>query len=525
MLNLLAKDFKLLFGRSKNFVVSLILTIVFISLFIALEVFLYITILQKIKTTNNAPIAFTNLFLFVLTIIIIISSVVSANKLFFNEKDIEQLNAHPVDEIQIVASKTIFLFLTHYALSFVTSFPIFIAYAAIFPKTMMFYYLAIFYPIITFFFEVGIALIIVYPFYLLKKFLNKHLVIRFIIIAIVLFGLCFAYVTVLNVFVDIVIGGNFNYILTKVPNLVNASKYFFPTNFIVNAMFSNIKRYYLPYITIGIGLFIFGFALTIFTFNYVKNITYYTKQNQKEKKMKVRPVTLTLINKEIKLLTKNFDYSFSFLGLLVIAPLLSFLVIKAVNQIFTTGVFAYYISLVPNFIPLFDILILMFFTVVIAQGASTYIQMEKKTIKVMKTIPVSPKKQIMIKVLIPFCLSFVSFFVSILVLLITNIISFITFVFGLLLVTTLLAIYNCVSLKEELKIRNHKPRQTYVSNLYAYLLPVLYFIVTAFLSFYNLPLVIAYVIGLLVLIIVYIINSVILNKKMISLFMDLDVIN
>lgn len=528
MLNLLAKDFKLLFGKDTSLskrIISILVTILFVGAFVAIEVFLYTMILQKIGNTENAPQAFTCLFLFVISIIIIISGLISANKLFFNEKDIEQLSTHPVDEVSIIFSKLIFLFLTHFALSFVTSFPLFVSYGIIYKKTMMFYYLGVFYPILTFFFEIGIALIFVYPFWLLKNYLNKHIIIRFIVIAIVLFAFCFVYTYVLNLFIEIVIGGSFNSILVHVPKLVELQKWEFPTNFIVKAMFYNQRRYFFPYIAIGLGVFMFGCTIAIFAFNYVRNVSISKNNKVKTRKLKVSSVVGSLIKKEFKMLTKNSDYSFSFLGLLVIQPLLAYLVIKAINTIFTTGVFAYYISTVPNFLPLLDVLLLMLFTVIISQGASTYIQMEKRTIKVMKTIPVSYKKQLLIKVSIPFILSFTSFLITLLVLAIGKVIEPLTLVFAFLIVTILLIIFEIVSLKEELSIRNHKPRSTFISNLYSYLLPVLYFGITIVLSYLGISLVISYIIGIVVLLGILIPYVIYIKNNMNSLFMDLDVIN
>ena len=528
MLNLLAKDFKLLFGKGTTLskrITSIIVTFLFVAAFIGIEVFLYITILNKVGNIQNAPIAFTCLFLFIVSIIIIVSSLLSANKLFFNEKDIEQLSVHPVDEIQIIFSKLIFLFITHYAIGFVTSFPLFVAYGVINNKTMMFYYVGIFYPALTFFFEVGIALIFVYPFRLLKNYLNKHIVIRFIVIAALLFGFSFIYTYVLNLFIEIVVGGSFNSILVHVPKLVELQKYEFPTHFIVSAMFNGQTRYVFPFIAIGVGVFILGCSIAIFAFNYVRNASSNAKKKEKVKNVKVKSVTYTLIKKEFKLLAQNSDYSFSFLGLLVIQPLLAYLVIKALNTIFTTGVFAYYISMVPNFLPLLDVLILMFFTVIINQGANSYIQMEKKTIKVMKTIPVSYKKQLLVKVSIPLTLSFTSLLITLLVLVIGKVISPLTFIFSLLLVGLLLVIFEIISLKEELSIRNHKPRSYFMSNLYSYALPFIYFAVTAVISYFGIDLIISYLIGLVVLVGIFIPNYIYIKRNMSRLFMELDVIN
>lgn len=103
---------------------------------------------------------------------------------------------------------------------------------------------------------------------------------------------------------------------------------------------------------------------------------------------------------------------------MIVQPFLVIFGNQSFKSIFTSGIFAYYISIVPSFIPLLDILILMLFTVIINQGASQYIQMEKKTIKVMKTIPVLPRIQLLIKVSIPLLLSFTSLFITLLVLLV-----------------------------------------------------------------------------------------------------------
>ena len=167
----------------------------------------------------------------------------------------------------------------------------------------------------------------------------------------------------------------------------------------------------------------------------------------------------------------------------------------------------------------------MLFTVIINQGASQYIQMEKKTIKVMKTIPVLPRIQLLIKVSIPLLLSFTSHFITLLVLLVLKTITFITFIFALLLVSLLLFIYDVISLKEELNIRNHKPRRSFVSNLYSYILPIIYFVVTTILSYFGMSIYIAYLIGCIVFVILGIPHVFNLKKNMESLFMDLDVIN
>ena len=101
----------------------------------------------------------------------------------------------------------------------------------------------------------------------------------------------------------------------------------------------------------------------------------------------------------------------------------------------------------------------------------------------------------------------------------------ITFIFSLLLVGLLLVIFEIVSLKEELSIRNHKPRSYFMSNLYSYALPFIYFAVTAVISYFGTDLIISYLIGLVVLIGIFIPNYIYIKRNMSRLFMELDVIN
>lgn len=530
MITLLSKDFKLLFGKEKSTlkrILSMLITIIFVGCFIAIEVFIFNAILGKIGKFRQAPIAFLNLFLAIISIMIIIANINRANKLFFDEKDIEQLSVHPVSNSSIICSKLVFLLITHYATSIVFIYPLFIAYGNVFVKGVWFYYLGFFYPLLSFLFEMGIALLLVYPYYLLKNYLKKHLIIRFAVSIIILFVGCFLYSKVLSLFIELVASNNVNKLFTtnSINKFISFRKYEFPTNFLVDIFVEKRFSRVFPLLAISIGVFAIGCAVSIFAFNYVRSVTVASNSKTKKNNYQIMSVKKALIKKELVLLTKNPGYTFSFTGLLIVQPFLAFLVIKSLNTIFTTGVFSYYTMVVPNFIPLMDILLLMLFTVIIAQGASQYIQMEKRTIKVMKTIPVKASLQLLIKVLIPLVLSEVSLILTLMVLLIGKTISWLTFIFALILVTTLLVIFSIISLREELSIKHRKPRSTFRSSLYSYVLPITYFIVTAVLSYFKLNIILAYVVGLVVFIILGIPQVIYLKKKFLSLFMDLDMVN
>lgn len=529
MINILIKDLKLFFGKEQStikWVTKFLFIVLFLVIVIGIEYYMFLTILNKISNIVNASAAFLTLFLTVVEVLVIFADTSRASKLFFNEKDIEQLSIRPVSNASIIMAKIIFLFLFHYAISILFIYPLFIAYGNILNRAPLFYYVALFYPVLTFFFEVGIALVLVYPFYLLIKFLKQHIIVRYIVALGLLFGITIIYSYILNVFVNALSESGINALLTtsKIEFVINLREYFL-TSFLTSIFVENKALYFFPYIAIALGVFIFGLSIAIFSYNYVRNVAVNFKTKAKEHKYKVKSETIGLIKKELTMLTKNTDYTFSFIGLLIVEPFLAYFVVSSLNTIFKDGIFAYYISVVPNFFPLFDILVIMLFTMIIAAGANKYITMEKNTIKVIKTIPISIKKQLTIKVLIPFVFSLIALIVTMLVLLLTNAISVSTFSFGLLLCFILLVIYNLISLKEELSIRHAKPRSYFVSSLYAYLLPVIYFVITAFMSYFQISIYISYLVGILALVIIGIPEIIMLLVKYKNMFLDLDVTN
>lgn len=524
MLTLLAKDFKLFFISDKSLakrIISSILTIIFVLAFIAIEVFLFVTILNKISNFNRAPIAFVNLFLFIISILILILDITNAEKLFFNQKDIEQLSSRPIENGSIVTSKLIFLFLTHYVISFVFIYPIIVSYGILQHKSTIFYYLGIFYPLLSFLFEGGIALILAYPYNIFKKYLNKHLIIKFILIISLIIVGSILYAKVLNLFIEIVAGNNINSLFTveTIDKLISFRKFEFPTNLLVDVIFNKQSSKLFLILTINGGIFLLGENISIFAYNYVRNLTISHKINPKEHELKLTTPTKALIKKEIIILFKNSNYIITFIGLIIVEPLLLYLVLKALNTIFTTGVFSYYLLVFPNFILLVDMLIILLFTVIISSGANQYLQMEKRAIKIMKTIPIEPKKQIIIKLAIPFITSSIALIISLLILLIGGIINFVIFIFSLLFAFILLIIFMLTSLIEELKIKNNN-RNSFLTTLIGYGIPAIFIVFNLFFAYKNLKIIISFIICLIVFLGILLLTIKYLNKNFTSLFID-----
>lgn len=530
MLNLLVKDFKLLFlGNSSNKktkIISTLFSMIMLACFITIEIFLFIMIINKVKNYGDSATSILIIFLFIISIIMIVIDIFQAIKLFFNEKDVEQLVRYPVTNEQIIFSKMIFLFASHFVTSTMFIYPIFIAYGSIVGKTPIFYYFAFFYPMLSFLFEAGVALLFVYPVKMGLDYLKKNPLLQFILSIFLLLGMSLVYSLVLEVFMDLVVNNQLSLLFTEssLEAMNGIVKNLLPIYFLASSFLKGSSTLFI-YISISLGVFIIGLSVAIIAFNYFRSIRFSSKKKVRTKDLKVTSAKKTLLKKELTILFKDSNNIFSFTGLLIIQPFLMYLVISALNGVFTSGTFSYYLMVLPNFVPLLDIVLIMLFTLIINSGANNYITVEKNTMRLMKTIPVSVFTQISIKVVVPFVASLISLLVSTIVLYATQVISTQTFIFGTGLTIVLLMVFELVSLSEELKIRMNKPRSTFLSSLYSYMLPIAFLIATLYISYFKVDVMYVYLVGLGVIVILGLPFVIRLKHRVTSNFLDLELVN
>jgi len=527
MLNLLIKDFKLIFTKEKTLgtrLVGAFISILFVGVFVGVETFLFSEILGRIKDYKDAPQAFTCLFLLVISLLIIASGISKAQKLFFNKKDIEQLSAHPIENGMLISSKLVFLFFSHYATSIIFTLPIFISYGLMFNKTMIFYYFALFYPVLSFVFEVGVALLLVYPVWIALQYLKKHILTEFILATVIIFGMSYLYSVILTAFVEMVANNNLTLMFTEesMASLIELVRKMKPMNYLIDAFLSSSATGVIPYLCISTFVFVVGITVTSLMFRRIRNISVSFKSRMRENTFKVYTQTRALINKEISLITKNHDFIFSFSGLLVVQPFLLYLIVVAMNTIFTSGIFLYYATLLPNFATLVSVFVVMMVSVIINSGATQYISTEARTIKNLKTIPVDPKKQILIKAAIPFVMSEASLLVSILVIAISGVLTPMTCLFSFILTTALLLVFDTVSMMEELNIRHGKPRSTFISSIFSYVMPFAYIVVALLLTSLGFGVTLIYIAGFVLFVLMGLPITVRVLRRMSDWFMELE---
>ena len=531
MLNLLMKDFKLMFASESNIkkrVVSILFSVFIFIAFVFVETFVFITIIQKIKNHQNAPSTFMSIFLSIVSAIMVLLAIMQARKLFFNKKDIEQLTIHPVKSNQIILSKIIMLFFSQYVLGFSFTFPLFVAYGVIFHKFASFFYLALFYPMLSFIFEVGLALLLVYPFHLCIDFLKKHLVIQFIVSVVIILGFCIIYGAALNIFMNLVAKNQIDQILnvTSIDKLIAIKKWLIPMNFLADLFILGQPLKFVFYLLVALGVFTLGLSVCLVSYNYFRNVNIQKRvKTNKVHKFRFSKPTTALIKKETILLFKNSNYIFSFTGLLIMQPFLMYLVISSMNTIFTTGLFAYYLSFMPSFLPMIDLLLIILFSLIISQGANRFLESENKNVRLMKTIPVRFKRQLYVKTFIPFMFSVVSLLISVLVLCIGKVVSFKYFAFDLIISMIVLFMYTYVSLYEELKTKKDHQRNYLLSSLYGYVLPLIYIIVMIVLSYFRVSIYVLYGIGLSFFILVGLPFIITFPRKVDELFLKMEVVN
>ena len=427
----------------------------------------------------------------------------------------------------MILSKLIFLFAVHYATSLLFEYPVFVAYGQVFNKPVWFYYKALFYPLLASVFEIGVALLFVYPVWMFLQYLKKHVALEFCLSVALIFALAYPYSVVLNTFVGLVTNNEIILLFTEesMAALANIGEYAVPINFLVDVFIAKRTTRMLPYLAISGGIFLLGLTITVFTFHRVRNISATSKPKIPKEGYKMRSQVYGLIKKELLLLTKNPDYIFSFSGLLMVQPFLLYLIVAAMNAIFSSGTFLYYTALFPNFVALMDVFLVIMVTIIINGGANQYIAIEERTIKNLKTIPVDYRIQLVIKLLIPYSLSMAFLLVSLIVLLICGAVSFMTAAFAFLLTLIVVFVFDVISLREELNIRHGKPRSTYLSTLFSYVLPFAYIALVIFLSYKGVSLLLIYFMGMALFVALGLPQLLKVKRKMGDWFMELEAIN
>ncbi len=533
-LNLLIKEFKngALFTKLKkgNFL-SIFLTLIVSLAFIILEVYLFRMLNKKLMAFNNASEAFLNIFLFAITIIQILYLTTLVRKTLFSKEDEKILLNKPVNPMLNMLSKIVFIYLRNVLMNFIVAFPILYVYGYDTYATSRVLFLMFLYPFIISIFETGVSYLLSIPFQFVYNFFKKHFVIQVVISSCISIGLCYGYSFILKAFLTLVRDNNIYAIFSKdvIDHLYDVAEYLFPTHFYIQALHFNIDG--LIFI-LAISIFIFIVGILVSSKVYylsLTNETYKKKREVKDREIKIYSQNKALVLKELKLYFEESNSVFSFSSLLLMQPFLTLLVIQAMNTIFKTGTLSYVSSYFKYLLPIIQILFVSLFATFINTASSFVISREKfNGVRICKMIPVSYRKHVLIKMLVPFSLSMVSLLISVIVLMITKQISvgngFLALIFAIVMIIFL----ELVSINEDLKAPrsgNKESNKSALISLLSILIPVISVSGIFVLSFFKIPLIGSFMIVFLLLVLLLIGYGFYFYKKIAKRFIALEMRN
>ena len=464
-------------------VLSVLLRVLLIAGFIAIECFIALNLDKKIvKYSGYGSFDFLVLFLFLMMALSIVFTMVKARGVIFNHKDSTVTLPLPIAPSTQVFSKVVYLYIESVLLSWVTSTPLLICYGATRHYIPYYYIFSGLYPLLISIFSVGISLLFALVYQQIYKLITKSDIAQFIVASVLVVTLCYLYQFVLNLFLtalnDSSIGGVFS--SDFVNGLHKARNYFLPVYQLMDAVIEKTNTKAGILIFLGASFLSLTLGVGITSIVYFHEIKIGDRSETKQKKGKVRKLTTpfkALVRKEMDLLFKDEANLFSYTSLLILCPFLTFAVISSLNSIIYDNL-RFYASYFPELVSGINLTLILLFSGVINASASMSMTREGKALIVVKYLPISPLKQILAKIIIPISFSFLSLFITEIVLISTGIITMPVFLSSLFIGIVLLAfsnIFGVYSDRHDKEGDNRKLKLSVINDLVPLVLPFILF--------------------------------------------------
>ncbi len=204
-------------------------------------------------------------------------------------------------------------------------------------------------------------------------------------------------------------------------------------------------------------------------------------------------------------------------------PILTFAIVKAINIIFKSGIFTFLISIYDFIIPLIGIIFVTLFSVIINTSSSFILRREGfNGIKICKMIPVGYRKQIFVKMVVPFISSLLSLIITIVVLIAFKEITIINGLLAFSISLVLIILMEMICASSEFRFGEKEGSSlNAVIELISIFVPILFIGIVFLLSYLGLNFYIAFLIpfsiSLLTTIIYFIVFQRRINKNFILL--------
>lgn len=478
-------------NRGIKLILSLISSLILLSLFIVVEVLFYIAIYDKVDVYTGFN---KTLFLFIEFIIFIIGLITSTiffqRSLYKKEKDRVLLGLSPITNHDIIFAKSSVIFLRLFIYSLSTFYLFGIVYGIKSQQDGLFYVLmffgTIFFSVIILFFGSILSI----PCNEIRWFLKKYKILSFCIVFCLMVLVALLYSGFLNLFVNLIRNNDLGSIFTidNVELLNSIAKYLYPTTNIINftlLLDPNINILVISILSIAGGVFSYMLLNRYINFYYKNRVFNSSHKISSTFSFKITSVYKSLIKKEIHLALNNNEGVFSFISLIIMQPLFVYSVVNAINLIFETGNLTYISTLFPSLYIGIDTLIILLFLTIINSSSSVSLKREKNTLSIMKNIPVSYFKQILIKIIVPSVISFISYFIGLSLLICFSQIDLWMYFYLIFIGLSLIIILNLLSLLNELRYyKNSSFTSVLISFVYPILMSGIGFVMTLLVSAY-----------------------------------------
>ena len=454
---------------------SLLSTLFFSALFVALVVFVYLRLFQQLSAYSGFNRSFLDFVFFFVFLLGIVFALPTMHKSFFqDEKERIILGSQPIPLYAIFVSKSLVSWCRNTFFLLLTYVPLGCTYGALSQAPFSFFLLLVlFLPFLSLLLT-GVGFTFLVPYHAAYLFLRRHPLLAFLLTIGLSFLLAYLYSLFLSLFVDLIQNSSLDLLFTteRMQGMTAVAGHLYPTSFLSALMLLESGLDVLFFLLV---LFFFLGVGSLLVLPSLKRHYLLSSKGDVRRDYFALPVDLSspikaLVKKELSLVLSRSDGFFSFLSLVAVEPFLVYLVVSAINVIFRTGNFVFIETLFPNLLLLIDNVLILLFLSIINATSSMSPGKEGRNVVTMKTIPVPVKKQLLIKILVPFLFSFASYLISLVVLVSTGEITPWSFFFLLLIGTLFLATLSLSTLRLDLR----RKKSDVLVLLVDFLLPVLF---------------------------------------------------
>lgn len=500
--------------------------ILFLGIFIALEVYIFFALDKKIiEFSKFGSLDFLILFLVILLLFSTFSSLIKARNVFYKRSDSQVLLHLPLNNEEVIFSKTLFIYLYSVFINFVISVPLLISFGVnrgvsenITPS---FYILSLLYPFFVSLFSSGITLCLLPLYNKVYIFLKDKPLIQIILGSILVVSLCFVYQFILNLFINLINNTKFDSLFSEdfLTSLNKITPYLFPVSGLVKITHikENLISNLLISIGVSLGVNVIGFIITSISYtSFLKKEFSNNKSVKISHNLKVESSFKALLKKEFVLIFRNSNYIFSYTSLLIMQPFLAFVVISSLNSLLYTNMNMVLIYF-PELINGLNILLLLLFSSIISSSSMDCFTREDKSRQIVKYLPINNVYQSYIKLIIPLIFSISSLLLTNIILVSFSKISvlcfFVSTFLGILLQFSLsfIGIYIDLIKLDESKNKNIE----FLSTLVSVFLPLFLFLIHLLMTYFSLNVGLMYFIEIFIFILILIV-LVIPFKKIIT---------